>query len=89
MRNALQLGDSINTYDPALALRDETGTFMVITPSGDELYITCKPGHSIVSLQWGVGKQPFLVTKISEPVTVEGRPSVISDTRLNRAAVAG
>ena len=65
----MNLGEAIRTYDPAVALRDETGCFQVTTPSGDELFITCKPGHSIVSLQWGVEGQPFLVTKISEPVT--------------------
>lgn len=78
MRNILQLGESINTYDPAVALRDESGSFQVTMPGGEELFITCKPGHSIVSLQWGdtKDKRPFLVTKITEPVAVENRVQV-------------
>lgn len=75
MRNSLELGQAINTFDPAVALQDEYGTFKLVTPAGDELYITCKPGHSIVSLIWGdlANKRPFLCTKISEPVSTENR----------------
>lgn len=73
MRNTLQLGDSINTYDPGVALKGEHGTFLVTTPGGEELTITCKPGDSIPNLQWtdSGNKRPFMVTKISEPVTRE------------------
>jgi hypothetical protein len=67
----LLLGESINTYDPALALRGQTGSFLV--NFGDEtLVITCKPGHSISNVTWADHKdrRPFTVTKITEPVTM-------------------
>jgi hypothetical protein len=72
----LQLNDSINTFDLAEALRNEYGTFKVILPSGDEIYVGCEPGHSITHLVWGdnsTTKRPFLVTKITEPVTMDNR----------------
>ena len=73
MRSNFQLGDSIHTYDPGVALRGENGTFRVTTPGGEELFITCTPG-AIANLHWAdsENKRPFLVTKISEPVTLEG-----------------
>jgi len=73
MRNNLQLGESINTFDPGMALQGEVGTFEVTTPGGEQLYITCKPGDTVANIRWGdVGnKLPFLVTKISEPATRE------------------
>jgi hypothetical protein len=72
MKNGLLLGESIYTFDPAVALRGESGTFCVITPTGEELLITCKPGNSIASVEWADHheKKPFTVTKISEPVPV-------------------
>ncbi len=75
MRNTMQLGESINTYDPAIALRDEYGTFLVITPGGEELLITCKPGQTVAGIHWADQQQnrkPFLVTKVSEPANVKG-----------------
>jgi hypothetical protein len=76
MRNTMQLGESINTYDPGVALEGEIGTFQVSTPGGEKLYITCKPGDALASIQWGEGesKKPFLVTKISEPVARQHTP---------------
>jgi hypothetical protein len=73
MKN-LQLGESINTFDPAVALRGEYGTFEVITPDGGHLRLTCLPGHSIASVQWAEYRErrPFVVTKISEPVAGTG-----------------
>lgn len=74
MRNTMKLGESINTYDPALALRGEHGNFLVVTPGGEELLITCSPGQTLANIQWAdqQTKKPFLVTKISEPVQVRG-----------------
>jgi hypothetical protein len=71
----LQLNDSINTFDLAEALKNEYGTFKVILPSGDEIYVGCEPGHSITHFVWGdaQNKRPFLVTKITEPVTMDNR----------------
>jgi len=67
----LQVGESINTFDPAVALRGQKGTFSVKTQGGEEWVITCKPGHSIASVQRADyhDRRPFLVTKISEPAT--------------------
>lgn len=70
MRTNMGLGQSINTYDPVLALRGQTGTFQVKTPSGEEVFLTCHADEGLVGIQWGSQpQQPFLVTKISEPVT--------------------
>ena len=70
----MKLGESINTYDPALALRGESGNFLVRTPGGEELMITCKPGETFGKVRWAghQNQQPFLVTKVSEPVRLEG-----------------
>ena len=74
MRNTMRLGESINTYDPALARQGEYGTFQVITPGGETLLITCKPGLAFAHIGWAdqQNKRPFLVTKVSEPVRLEG-----------------
>ena len=70
MRHTMTLGDSINTYDPDEALRNEVGTFKVKVPEGCELFYTVNP-NGTTTLRWGnpntraVG--PFLITKISEP----------------------
>jgi hypothetical protein len=68
----LRLGQSIKTYDPAEALKDEYGTFRVMTPNNEELLITCKPGHSISNVQTTTRSGAWLVTKISEPVFAPG-----------------
>ena len=73
MRNTMQLGESINTYDPTEALHDELGTFRVTVPDGAELILSCKPG-GVTSLKWGDPRnkqQPFLITKITEPAYPE------------------
>jgi hypothetical protein len=38
----LELGESINTYDPAVALKGEYGTFLVKTPGGEEFVVTSR-----------------------------------------------
>ncbi len=68
----MKLGESIQTYNPTLAVRREYGTFQVKTPGGEELFITCKPGEP-VGIEWpdNTGnKLPFVVTKISEPLAL-------------------
>ena len=67
--NYFQLGETITTVDPAVALRGQYGTFQVTTPGGDELLITCKPNHSISNVEWAdtYGRRFFTVRKISEP----------------------
>lgn len=74
MRNRMRLGQSINTYDPALALKGEQGTFQLVTPGGEELLITCTPEQSFGNVYWAnqQNKRPFLITKVSEPVHLEG-----------------
>ena len=74
MRNRMRLGEAINTYDPTLALQGEYGTFQVVTPGGEILLITCKPGQAFANIHWAdpQNKRPFLVTKVSEPAHVEG-----------------
>jgi hypothetical protein len=72
----MKLNDSISTYDVAEALQGETGKFEVTSPNGERYFVTCQPGHSIVSLEWAGSEpnlQPFLVRKVAQPVTTEGR----------------
>jgi hypothetical protein len=67
----MQLGETIATYDVALALRGESGKFVVTSPAGEAYQVTCEPNHSIVNLQWsgsGSNPQPFLIQKVAEPV---------------------
>ena len=73
----MKLNDSITTYDIAEALQGEQGKFEVTSPTGERYFVTCQPGHSIISMEW-VGNdanlQPFLVRKVAQPVTSsEGR----------------
>lgn len=69
----MQLGETIATYDVALALRGESGKFEVTSPTGEIFHVTSKPDYSISNLEWSGGKtapQPFLVRKIAEPVSL-------------------
>jgi len=91
----MQLGETIATYDVALALRGESGKFEVTSPSGEIFHVTCKPDHSISSLQWSgnqAGPQPFLLRKVAEPVSQEpgktaaaGSATSAAPTRIGRA----
>jgi hypothetical protein len=68
----MQLGETIATYDVALALRGESGKFDVTSPTGEIYHLTCKSGHSITNLQWsgdGANPQPFVIRKVAEPVS--------------------
>jgi hypothetical protein len=68
----MQLGETIATYDVALALRGESGKFDVTSPTGEIYQVTCKLGHSITNLQWsgaGANPQPFVIRKVAEPVS--------------------
>ncbi len=70
----MKLNESITTYDVAEALQGETGKFEVTSPNGERYFVTCQPGHSIVSLEWAGSEpnlQPFLVRKVAQPVTTE------------------
>src|SRR3984957_13809072 len=72
----MKLNDSITAYDIAEALQGETGKFEVTSPTGERYFVTCQPGHSIVSLEWAgsePNQQPFLVRKVAQPVSLEGR----------------
>ena len=81
----MQLGETIATYDVALALRGENGKFDVTSPSGDMFQVTSKPNHAITNLQWAGCKsnsQPFLIRKVAEPVfsTDNGPTSAVDAT---------
>jgi hypothetical protein len=68
----MQLGETIATYDIALALRDENGKFEVTSPAGEIYRVTCQPNHLISSWEWSGDRsesRPFLVRKVAEPVT--------------------
>lgn len=86
----MQLGETIATYDVALALRGESGKFEVTCPTGETLHVTCK-NHSISNLEWsgGTDPQPFVIRKIAEPVSPEvGKatvPNAVATQNLVRA----
>ena len=68
----MQLGETIATYDIALALRGESGKFDVTSPTGEIFHLSFKSGHSITNLEWsgdGANHQPFLIRKVAEPVS--------------------
>jgi hypothetical protein len=68
----MQLGETIATYDIALALRGESGKFDVTSPTGEIYHVTCKSGHSITNLQCsgdGANPQPFVIRKVAEPIS--------------------
>lgn len=68
----MQLGETIATYDVALALRGENGKFDVTSPTGELYQVICSPDHSITNLQCsgnGANHQPFLIRKVAQPVS--------------------
>jgi hypothetical protein len=70
----MQLGETIATYDVALALRGESGKFDVTSPTGETYHVVCAPNHSITKLEWSgnsTNPDPFLIRKVAEPVTAE------------------
>jgi hypothetical protein len=70
----MQLGETIATYDVAMALRGESGKFDITSPTGEIFHVTCKPVPIISSLEWsgnGTVNQPFLIQKVAEPVSPE------------------
>ena len=73
----MKLNDSISTYDVAEALQGETGKFEKWpAPTENAIFVTCQPGHSIISLEWAGSEpnlQPFLVRKVAQPIATEGR----------------
>ena len=74
----MQLGETIATYDVALALRGESGKFEVTSPKGEIYHVTCKPNQSIASLEWsgdGTQPHPFLIRKVAEPVSLDQKES--------------
>jgi hypothetical protein len=71
---AMQLGETIATYDVALALRGESGKFEVTSPTGETFHVTCQPNHSISNLEWSGNRnnaQPFRIRKVAEPIASE------------------
>jgi hypothetical protein len=76
----MQLGQTIATYDVALALRGESGKFVVTRPGGETYHVTCEPQ----SPGNGSNPQPFLIQKVAEPV-----PSSIPEkTRLENIEIS-
>jgi hypothetical protein len=80
----MQLGETIATYDVAMALRGESGKFVVTSPGGEIYDLTCELHHSIINLQSsgnGSNPQPFLIQKVAEPVRVAGKtPTDLTET---------
>jgi hypothetical protein len=86
----MQLGETIATYDVAVALRGESGKFEVITPAGNTFRVTCKSNHSIANLEWsgeGSESQPFIIRKVAELVSLQ-QPKASSTITPEAAAPA-
>lgn len=73
----MRLNETITAYDIAEALQGESGKFEVTSPTGERYFVTCQPGHSIVSMEWAGNNenlQPFVLRKVAQPgANVEGR----------------
>jgi hypothetical protein len=86
----MQLGETIATYDVAVALRGESGKFEVTSPAGNTFRVTCKINHSIANLEWsgeGSDARPFLIRKVAEIVSqVKTTGEIAHETEPNRAA---
>src|ERR1700722_5821594 len=70
----MKLGEKIATYDFGRARGGENGKFEVTSPTAEIYYVTCKPDHSISSLEWAgsrANSQPFLIRKIAETISHE------------------
>jgi hypothetical protein len=70
----MQLGETIATYDVAMALRGESGKFDITSPTGEIFHVTCRPVPMISSLEWsgnGTANQPFLIQKVAEPMSAD------------------
>jgi len=66
VNNTLQLGETVETLDPAIALQGEYGTFRVQTPNNESMLVTCQQGHSIshIAIENRNDRRPFRVTKV-------------------------
>ena len=63
----MRIGETIATYDVGLSLRGKSGKFEVTSPTGETYDVTCKPSHSISSLEWsgpGTDNLPFFIRKV-------------------------
>jgi hypothetical protein len=47
----LNLNETLLAYDPAEALRDETGNSEVISPAGEKFSVICRAGHSFTNIR--------------------------------------
>ncbi len=54
----LNINEIVLAYDPAEALRDETGKFEVISPSGEKFSVICREGSSITSIHLETKNNP-------------------------------
>jgi hypothetical protein len=62
-------GETIATFDVGLALRGKSGKFEITSPTGEIYDVTCKPSHSVSSLEWssdGTDSSPFLIRRVAE-----------------------
>jgi len=54
----INLNETLLAYDPAEALRDETGKFEVISPTGEKFSVICRSGQSITNIRIETGSHP-------------------------------
>ncbi len=54
----LNLNETLLAYDPAEALKDETGKFEVISPTGEKFSVICRSGQSITNIRIETKRHP-------------------------------
>lgn len=66
----LNINETIICYDPAEALKAESGVFEAVAPSGDRLQLVSRPGRSITNVRYiperHEAKREWLLKKVAE-----------------------
>jgi hypothetical protein len=66
----LSINETIICFDPAEALRSESGVFEGTSPSGEHFQFVCRPGRSITNVRYAPetheGKREWLLKKVAE-----------------------
>jgi len=85
----LNLGETVNTFDVALLLKNQYGVFEITAPDGDIVLVSCTPNHAPEILEWKKNARefPYQITKIAEPAGT-ARLSGYEDRHIKNKTVA-
>ena len=66
----LNINETIVCYDPAEALRAESGVFEAVAPTGERFQFVARPGRSITNVRYAPnhhgGQREWLLKKVAE-----------------------